>query len=78
MDETTARPELVERLGALAHELRASPDELQAAAREWAAIESALAEGEAQLASGLPLHEPEEVLAEVDAILRERFASPER
>ena len=77
-DDVTVRPELIERLGALAHEMDASAEELQAAAREWAEISAALAEADAEIAAGAPLHDAEEVFAELDAILRERFASSEK
>jgi len=73
MDETTARPELIERLGALAYELDASPEELQAAAREWAEIEAILNEAEAELAAGAPTYSADEVFAEARAILEERI-----
>ena len=75
MDEVTVRPELIERLGALAHEMDASAEELQAAAHEWAEIEAVLSEVEAELAAGAPSYSADEVFAEVDAILRERLAS---
>ena len=52
MDDVTVRPELIERLGALAHEMDASAEELQAAAREWAEISAALAEADAEVAAG--------------------------
>lgn len=78
MDETTVRPELIERLGALAHELDASPQELQAAAREWAEIEAALAEAEAEIASGATLRDAEEAFAEMRARVAERIRAAAR
>jgi len=78
MDEITVRPELIERLAALAYEMDASPEELRAAAEEWAEIEAVLKEVEAELAAGAPTYSAEEVFAEVDAILRERFAPSEK
>jgi predicted transcriptional regulator len=69
MDQKVAvRPELVERLSALAHEMDASPDELEAAAQEVAEfnrwVEAECAEAEAELAAGAPTRDAEEVLAE--------------
>jgi enoyl-CoA hydratase/carnithine racemase len=69
MDQKVAvRPELVERLSALVHEMGASPDELEAAAQEVAEfnrwVEAECAEAEAELAAGAPTRDAEEVLAE--------------
>ena len=76
--DTIVRQELIEKLGALAHEMDASPEELQAAAREWAEIEAACAEAEAEIAAGAPLHDAEEVFAEARAILEDRIRAAKR
>jgi hypothetical protein len=67
------RPELLEKLGALAHEMNVSPAEMEAAAREWVEIEAVLVEVEAELAAGGPTYSAEEVFAEARAILEERI-----
>ena len=72
MDEIEARPELIERLAALATKMNASPAELQAAAREWADIEAVLEEAEAEIAAGAPTYDAKEVFAESRAILEEQ------
>ena len=71
------RPELVDRIGELARETGSSPEELEAAAQEWAEHErwkaSKVQEALDELAAGAPTYDAEEVFAEMDAILEARL-----
>ena len=72
------RPELIERMGALAAEMDASGEELEAAARDWREIETVLAEAEAELAAGSPTYSADEVFAEARAILEKRIRAAQK
>ena len=80
MSDATAarpRPELVDRIGELARETGSSPEELEAAAQEWAEHErwkaAKVQEALDELAAGAPTYDAEEVFAEMDAILEARL-----
>ena len=84
MDETTgnARDALIDRLDQLARETKTPPDEMEAAAREWAEYQrwkkARVQEALDELEAGAPLLDAEEVFAEVRAILEERIRAASR
>jgi predicted transcriptional regulator len=84
MDESApnAREALIDRLDQLAHETGSSPDEMEAAAREWAEYErwkeAMVQEALDELEAGAPLLDAEEVFAEVRALLEERIRAAGR
>ena len=69
--------DLVERIGELARETGSTPDEIEAAAREWAEYErwkeAQVQEALDELEGGAPTYDAEEVFAEMNAILEERI-----
>jgi hypothetical protein len=71
------RPELVERIGDLARETGSTPEELEAAAREWAAHErwkaAMVREALDDEAAGDRGRPAGEVFDEVEALLEERI-----
>jgi predicted transcriptional regulator len=81
-DSAAARPELVERIGELARETGCTPDELEAAAREYAEYERwkemKVQEALDELEAGGPTYDAEEVFAEMEALLEERIRAAEK
>jgi predicted transcriptional regulator len=71
------RPELVEKIGELARETGCTPDELEAAAREYAEYarwkEAKIQEALDELEAGGPTYSHEEVMAEIKALIEERI-----
>ncbi len=76
-NSAAVRPELVERIGELARETGSTPDELEAAAREYAEYErwkeAKIQEALDELEAGGPTYSHEEVMAEIKALIEERI-----